>query len=271
MSSIYKKGRDGYYYYQTYVFDKKTGKKNKKIFHSLGTKNEFEAKEKQKHLDSKYGKKNENISFTIVEKFKSIGKTGSLIILTVVTTIFFSEAFKTTDNSNDEINILSLNDKIKNAQMNQPDKILTDENNGKVVSNEVTSQNNEIHDSTVNTKTENIVTDHELIMPSYTIRRIDQISGAFKQAKMFVTIKDFQDKNIGLRMLCDTLTKKHSQFSNIVICVYKETVSGINIAMGEEYNLSDDKHRDAWLAMYTFNPVEGPYFDDNPGRYLRGN
>ena len=38
MSSIYKKGRDGYYYYQAYVFNKKTGKKDKRIFHSLGTK-----------------------------------------------------------------------------------------------------------------------------------------------------------------------------------------------------------------------------------------
>ena len=54
MSSIYRKGRDGYFYYQTYVYDKDTWKKNKRIFHSLGTKNEEEAKKKQIHYDEKY-------------------------------------------------------------------------------------------------------------------------------------------------------------------------------------------------------------------------
>ena len=38
MSSIYRKGRDGYFYYQTYVENPKTGNKDKRIFHSLGTK-----------------------------------------------------------------------------------------------------------------------------------------------------------------------------------------------------------------------------------------
>ena len=54
MSSIYKKGRDGYYYYQTYLYNDSTGKKDKKIFHSLGTKNFDEAKLKQSVLDEKY-------------------------------------------------------------------------------------------------------------------------------------------------------------------------------------------------------------------------
>ena len=44
MSSIYKKGRDGYFYYQAYVYNPKTGKYNKKIYHSLGTKDLEEAK-----------------------------------------------------------------------------------------------------------------------------------------------------------------------------------------------------------------------------------
>ena len=56
MSSIYKKGRDGYYYYQTYVFNKETNKKNKRIFHSLGTKDHQEAREKQIEYDKKYEK-----------------------------------------------------------------------------------------------------------------------------------------------------------------------------------------------------------------------
>ena len=48
MSSIYQKGRDGYFYYQTYVYNEDTKKKDKKIFHALKTKNRAEAVLKQK-------------------------------------------------------------------------------------------------------------------------------------------------------------------------------------------------------------------------------
>ena len=54
MSSIYRKGRDGYYYYQAYVRDPDTGKKDKRIFHSLKTKDQEEAIRKQIVLDEKY-------------------------------------------------------------------------------------------------------------------------------------------------------------------------------------------------------------------------
>ncbi len=56
MSSIYKKGRDGYYYYQTYVLNEDTGKKDRRIFHSLKTKDKKEARNKQIKLDEKYEK-----------------------------------------------------------------------------------------------------------------------------------------------------------------------------------------------------------------------
>ena len=56
MSSIYRKGRDGYYYYQTYIHNPETGKKDKRIFHSLGTKNSENAKQKQIELDAQYEK-----------------------------------------------------------------------------------------------------------------------------------------------------------------------------------------------------------------------
>ena len=51
MSSIYKKGRDGYYYYQTYVFNNESKKKDKRIFHALRTKDHDSAKEMQKKFD----------------------------------------------------------------------------------------------------------------------------------------------------------------------------------------------------------------------------
>ena len=56
MSSIYRKGRDGYYYYQTYVYNPETGKKDKRIFHSLGTRELTQAEEKQAELDIQYEK-----------------------------------------------------------------------------------------------------------------------------------------------------------------------------------------------------------------------
>ena len=46
MSSIYRKGRDGYFYYQAYVKNPKTGKKDKKVFHALGTRDRKVAEEK---------------------------------------------------------------------------------------------------------------------------------------------------------------------------------------------------------------------------------
>ena len=54
MSSIYKKGRDGYYYYQAYLYNSKTGKKDKKIFHALKTKDYDKAKSLQIKYDKKY-------------------------------------------------------------------------------------------------------------------------------------------------------------------------------------------------------------------------
>ena len=44
MSSIYRKGgASGYYYYQTYIYNPESGKKDKRIFHSLGTRDISEA------------------------------------------------------------------------------------------------------------------------------------------------------------------------------------------------------------------------------------
>ena len=68
MSSIYKKGRDGYYYYQAYVYNPQTGKKNKRIFHSLGTRDEIIAKEKQRHFDKKYQSKTTSSKFRELKK-----------------------------------------------------------------------------------------------------------------------------------------------------------------------------------------------------------
>ena len=67
MSSIYKKGRDGYYYYQTYIYNNASKKKDKRIFHALGTKDLKEAEEKQYDLDLKYDKMNKDDSDSLIK------------------------------------------------------------------------------------------------------------------------------------------------------------------------------------------------------------
>ena len=62
MSSIYKKGRDGYYYYQTYIYNPESKKKDKRVFHALRTKDSVTAKLKQRELDKKYENQNDNDS-----------------------------------------------------------------------------------------------------------------------------------------------------------------------------------------------------------------
>ena len=90
MSSIYRKGRDGYYYYQTYVHNPETGKKDKRIVHSLGTKDKAAAEEKQVDLDAQYEKKIQSktagpgISFIAQNKKMLVTILGTVIITLIV-------------------------------------------------------------------------------------------------------------------------------------------------------------------------------------------
>ena len=69
MSSIYKKGRDGYYYYQTYVYNPESKKKDKRVFHALGTKDFVEAETKQHKLDLQYEKQNYFNSNSLISSY----------------------------------------------------------------------------------------------------------------------------------------------------------------------------------------------------------
>ena len=60
----------------------------------------------------------------------------------------------------------------------------------------------------------------------------------------------------------------YKDFSNVIICIYSATDFGISIANGLNENISAIEKKKAWLAMYSYNPVEGEYFDDQPGGYL---
>ena len=68
--------------------------------------------------------------------------------------------------------------------------------------------------------------------------------------------------------MCQQLTKKYSQFPNIIICIYSDDQIGRELASGAQGSITTNDQRKAWLAMYTYNDVEGEYFNDNPTGYL---
>ncbi|SVD09157.1 uncharacterized protein METZ01_LOCUS362011, partial [marine metagenome] len=104
-------------------------------------------------------------------------------------------------------------------------------------------------------------------VPEYTVVRVDLLSDAFEQGKIFLTVNQSAGTE-SLRLLCEKITKQYAEFSNIVICLYTNNDTGREMANGNAPNVSKEEQKAAWLAMYTYNPVEGAYFDDNPGGYL---
>ena len=92
MSSIYKKGRDGYFYYQTYQYNSDTGKKDKKIFHSLGTKDRDAVPKKKIQLDRKYASKS---------SWFSLNKIILIFLSTFIPMYYFY--FQINKNNNDQL------------------------------------------------------------------------------------------------------------------------------------------------------------------------
>tara|TARA_B100000073_G_C23708541_1_gene563293 strand:+ start:187 stop:993 length:807 start_codon:yes stop_codon:yes gene_type:complete len=265
MSSIYKKGRDGYYYYQTYVYNSDSKKKDKRIFHALGTKNSSEAKAKQVELDKKYEEQEDNDSSRL-ELFYNNPKLSLFIFIGIVAFAIYwipsynsKELIRKIDNSViskkekefDEINI-TVPQEIPKTEINEikPFELLGTGNTSTIAS---------IPESRQKTK--------KVTIPKFTVERIERLSGAFEQGKLYVTI----DKNSSYnsqQLLCENLMKRYKEFSNIVICLYADSRAGVDLARGNDEVVSVEEKKECWLAMYTYNSVEGKYFDDNPTRYL---
>jgi hypothetical protein len=106
-------------------------------------------------------------------------------------------------------------------------------------------------------------------IPEHTIIRIERLSNSFKQGKVYVTI-DQSSSIESMRMLCSKIKKDYKEFSNIIICLYADSHSGNALASGNKSKLGTKGQSKAWLVMYSYNTVEGEYFDDNPGGYLGG-
>ena len=262
MSSVYRKGRDGYFYYQTYIYNKETGKKDKRIFHSLGTKNKAEAKEMQLAYDNKYDtrrKQKNRIISTFRNNYKILFLVFFTILITLAIRTSLDEPTKATRNEglyipalkdkiNDTVAVQSIKDSTFDSEIaikkNHISKIKTNENLGKIKD-----------------------VGGEILIPDYKIEKINILSEAFGQGQINVLLKE-EESAASQKKLCQQLTKKYSQFPNIIICIYSDDQIGRELASGAQGSITTNDQRKAWLAMYTYNDVEGEYFNDNPTGYL---
>lgn len=261
MSSIYKKGRDGYYYYQTYVFNKESNKKDKRIFHALRTKDYDSAREMQKKFDQKYeATENSDLHLknllVIFTKRNLLSLASCLILIIILKFTLFDSDDAELDNIPSEINI-SHELKVHGGAYNKfEDSTFTDDesiSDKEKKADKDTSRGIDILPSSV--------------IPYYTIERVVELSNAFKQVKVYATI-DKNESNASQKLLCKELSKIYNQFSNIVICLYSNNDAGKNLANGVNEAVSIEDQKESWLAMYTYNVVEGEYFDENPTNYL---
>jgi len=128
--------------------------------------------------------------------------------------------------------------------------------------------------ATTKNETDEIVHTEQTIMKTvissiktlkYTIQRIEQLSGSFKQAKIYATVNG-SDKS-ALQKLCRRIREQYVEYNSLVICLYSETETGIALAKGENVHFSQQDILNTWLVFYSYHPVEGDYFDAEPGKY----
>tara|TARA_B100000029_G_scaffold508089_2_gene594191 strand:- start:1639 stop:2448 length:810 start_codon:yes stop_codon:yes gene_type:complete len=266
MSSIYKKGRDGYYYYQTYVYNPETKKKDKRIFHALGTKDLLEAKTKQHELDLQHEKQSyiNPSSSRLLNKFKN-NPTMAIIVGAIAITILLVNFFRPNNVKQNLTNSI-ITEKVV-ASEEKIDVIPKTFEPVKLGTNQQEVPNIDNIPEILKTNPEPKLVESKVIIPKYTVERVDRLSDVFDQGKVYVTINK-NTSNESQRLLCKNLTKRYSEFSNIVICLYANNRVGKDLANGKEKIINVGEQKRFWLAMYTYNPVEGEYFDDNPSGYL---
>ena len=262
MSSIYRKGRDGYFYYQTYVYNEDTGKKDKRIFHSLGTKEKIEAQKMQITYDNKYEihQKNDN-QFVIV--LKNNFKTILLIFFTIFLTLLVKGSIddKKKVIIKDDFTLPLINDKKNDSfpDTNSKDSIF----NMKIAIKKTQLSNFDSDEIIEKPK----IIENKITIPDFKIEKINILSGTFDQGLINVLIKEGESP-ASQKKLCQHLTEKYSEFSNIIICIYLDNEIGKDLARGILKSLTNNNQKQAWLAMYTYNEVEGEYFNDNPTGHL---
>lgn len=264
MSSIYKKGRDGFYYYQAYVQNPETKKKDKRIYKALGTKDYFEAKKQQGKLDAKYLDKEAKITKKSFIQ-KKIKLNPILLITIIFISILFGYSLFKDSSPHLDLNYVEpniLKEAINDSLVNKKENFMISQNS-KI---ENLGFENRIISKTITTQESNEILNQNLF-PNYSIVSIDSNQKAFNQIKINLTI-DRQTGRESQLMLCDSMSKKFSLFSNLIICLYSSDSTGIMMANENDSKLNSIEKKKSWLAMYTYNEIEGRYFNDNPTGYL---
>ena len=82
----------------------------------------------------------------------------------------------------------------------------------------------------------------------YTIERVERLSGAFEQGKVFVSIDQSLSYESQLQ-LCKYLANRYNEFSSIVICLYANNQVGKNLAKGINEFVSVSQQKQFWLAF----------------------
>ncbi len=260
MSSIYRKGgASGYYYYQTYIYNPESGKKDKRIFHSLGTRDISEAEVQQAELDIKYDAQDNadqsTSRFTILVQNK---RTIALVAGTALLTVLIVNLFQTKP---------TVPQKKFNKQVAAPAAETIApyvERTADVVKKPETKAAPLV---VTEAKPAPKIEKPKLTIPMHSVMRVENISDVFEQGKVYVTVNEKASAE-RLLMLCKSLAGQYTEFSNIVICLYASSDVGTQLAKGTGSNFSLKEQNEAWLVLYSYNPVEGEYYDDEPGKYL---
>ena len=259
MSSIYRKGRDGYFYYQTYLYNPKSNKKDRKVFHSLKTKDESTALQKKKVYDEEYNKN----SLGVKNKKKLLTIKMSWLLLPLFISSLIYNYLILNENQ-------SLNSIIKKHKSDLNSNLyFNDSISSKVSESIVRSKNTPLTNRTnfiLNDDNEKINL-HKIQKLEYTIERVEGLKSAFKLGKIYATT-DANTDNSGLLNICKIIASDYKEFSNIIISLYLNDPACKDLASGEKKETSPNEVRECWVGMYTYNTVEGEYFDNNPAKYL---
>ena len=247
MSSIYRKGRDGYFYYQAYTFNPESNKKDKRVYHSLNTKNETEAEKKKKEYDLKYEKVINAKNKRITEYFKNSKILFSLFLLMLLIIAIYTLQSGVSTKNNRSFQESNFPKKEK--------KDLEQISVAKPIEKKPINEEPKTKDNALNKA-----------IPNFIIERVDQSYGVFKQIKVYATLNDNTNDDIQNK-ICQIIARRFKEFPNIIICLYSDSPDGKKMANGYENALSSNVRKTSWLAFYTKNPVEGDYFDANPNGF----
>ena len=100
----------------------------------------------------------------------------------------------------------------------------------------------------------------------YHIQRVEETAAQFQQAKIYATVQGHNGRE--LKAVCTRIREQFREFSSFVICLYDHNEIGIALSRGEQTHFGQQEVRESWLVFYSFHPVEGDYFDDEPGKFL---